>query len=218
MEYVGLLSEEQLDFLGEMMSIGAGNAATAFSRILGGEVSMRIPRVHVVPAPKAPGILEEPFLPVASVRMGLVGDVEGDLVFIVPNEDKAKLIRLIERAMQRGAGAGSPNGRLTGSLVFGEGSSALVEVGNILAGVYLTAIHDFCKLNIYHFVPTIAIDVIQSLLDESIAALGLEVQTIIVIENEFIVEDDNIRTLLFVLPRMQSVRVLVDSIEKARMA
>lgn len=202
-----LLSEEQVDFLREMMNIGAGNAAAALNQMLRCEVNVRIPTVHVLPVPKAPSVLGDPSLPVACVRMGMVGDVVGELFFIVPAEQRANLTHLAELAML-GAAKRGPDLDL----------SVLTEIGNILAGVYLTAIHDFCRLNIYHTAPVIAIDMIQSLLDESIVALSRQVQALILIENEFIVEERRIRTFLLLIPAVESVSTLVDSVEGARMA
>ena len=213
-----LLSEEQLDFLCEMMNIGAGNAATAFSQMLQFEVNIEIPAVRVLPSLKTPSILGDPSFPTACVRMGMVGDVAGDLYFIVPDEDKVNLIHFIERAMLGGIGVSPLIRRFSDSAVPDLDLSVLTEMGNILAGVYLTAIRDFCRLNIYHSVPTIAIDMIQSLLDESIVALSHEVEAIILIETKFILGENHIRTFLLLVPAVQSVKVLVDSIEQARMA
>ena len=201
-----LLSEEQLDFLREMISIGAGNAATAFTQMLQCEVKVTIPAVHILPSPRVSSVLGEPSLPVLCVRMGMVGDVAGELFFIVPDEQKTKLTHLVERA--------TPGTKKKYTDV---DLSVLTEVGNIIAGVYLTAIHDFCKLNIYHTVPTLAIDMIQSLLDESIATLSRQVQTLILIENEFMVDEHLIRTFFLMVPAMESVKTLVDSIDQARM-
>jgi len=198
-----MLSDEQVDFLCEVMNIGAGNAAAALGQMLCCEVNMEIPIVHVLTVPKVPSILGDPSLPVACVRMGMVGDVIGDLFFIVPAEQRADLTHLAEQAV---------------GLRNSEDISVLTEIGNILAGVYLTAIHEFCKLHIYHTVPTTAIDMIQSLLDESIVALSRQVQSLILIENELIVEERRIRTILLLVPAVQSVRTLIDSVEGARTA
>jgi len=213
-----LFSQGQLDFLGEMMNIGAGNAATAFSQMLQSEVNIEIPVVHVLPSLKIPSSLSDPSLPIACVRMDMVGDVAGALYFIVPNEDKVNLIHFIERTMLGGIGVNPLTRRFSDSAVPDLDLSVLEEMGNILAGVYLTAIHDFCRLNIYHSVPTIAIDMIQSLLDESIVALSHEFEVVIMVEAEFILKTNRIRTFLLVVPAVQSVTVLVDSIEQARIA
>ena len=214
-----MLSENQVDFLREMMNIGAGNAATALGQMLRCEVNVEIPTVHVLPVPKVPSVLGDPSLPVACVRMGMVGEVVGELFFIVPADQRVDLIRLAEQAV--GFRISDASTGLSTSFEFrhdSEDLSVLTEIGNILAGVYLTAIHEFCQLHIYHTVPTIAIDMIQSLLDESIVALSRQVQALILIENEFIVEERRIRTFLLLIPAVQSVRTLVDSIVGARKA
>ena len=202
-----LFSEEQLDFLTEMMNIGAGNAATALSQMLPSEVNVKIPAVHVIPITQAPSVLGEPSLPVTCVRMGMVGDVGGTLFFIVAEEHKVKLTRLIQWA--------TPGPKNKGTDM---DLSVLTEVGNIIAGVYLTAVHDFCRLNVYHTVPALAIDMLQSLLDEALVRLSRQVQAAIMIENEFIVEEERIKTFLVVIPSMESIKILVDSIEEAEMA
>lgn len=220
MNKVEALSEEQLDFLGEMMNIAAGNAVTALTQMIQSQVDLTIPKVHVLPAQEAPSILDDPSLPVLCVRMGMVGDVIGDLFFIVPDEQKENLTNLVERGMlwdSRGRNE-NPHPALSIPQSNDMDLSVLMEVGNIIAGVYLTAIHDFCGLNIYHSVPNLAVDMIQSLLDESFAHLSSRVEAIIVIQNEFIIDEHRITTFCLVVPTAESVKSLVNSIEQAKMA
>jgi len=211
-----LLSAEQADFLTEMMNIGAGHAATALTQVLQCRVDIVIPRVFVITDAQELSILTSPSLPVVCARMGMVGDVSGGLFLIVPEEQKEDLIRLAEQAMT-GTGqswrAGITNSKLDDLKL-----SVIAEIGNIVAGVYLTAVHDFCKLNIYHTVPTVATDMVQALLDESLVRLSRQVQHIIVIENEFMVEEKLIRTFLVMIPSVESVSILVNSIGQARIA
>jgi chemotaxis protein CheC len=205
MNDIEVFSEEQMDFLREMMNIGAGNAGTAFTQMLQRQVEVRIPALHILPIAKVPSILGDPSLLVLCARMGIVGDTRGELFFIVPDEHKKTLAHLVE-----GAAPGSKKNIPDVDL------SVLTEVGNIIAGVYLTAIHDFCGLNIYHSVPTVSIDMIQSLLDESLAMLSSQVSAILLVENEFAIAEKRIRTFLLVVPTMVSVKILIDSIEQAR--
>ncbi len=211
-----LLSIEQVDFLTEMMNIGAGHAATALTQVLHCRVDIVIPRVFVITDAQELSILTSPSLPVVCARMGMVGDVSGGLFLIVPEEQKEDLIRLAERAMM-GTGQSWRAG-LTSQESDDLKLSVIAEIGNIVAGVYLTAVHDFCRLNIYHTVPTVATDMVQALLDESLVRLSRQVQHIIVIENEFMVEEKLIRTFLVMIPSVESVNILVNSIGQARMA
>jgi chemotaxis protein CheC len=222
-------SEAELDFLKETMNIGAGNTATALSQMLKCTVDISIPEVKILPLAEVHSILAEPSFPVVSVRMGMVGDVKGDLFFIVPNKQKMRLINLVRKASpgyshlrkaeQESAkrdpkkpGPGILNRELTDL-----DRSILTEIGNIVAGVYLTAIHDFCRLNIYHSVPCLICDMIQAALDESLVNLSWQLQTTFLIENIFVVENDHIRTFLLIIPSKESIDTLVDSIEQAKM-
>jgi len=208
------LSKEHLDFLREMMNIGAGNAATALGQMLRCEVNVAIPKVHLLSAVKLPPkTFGDPSLPVFCVRMAMIGDAFGHLFFIVPDAQKERLTHLVEQA--------APGSALiwNGDLQSAElDLSVLTEVGNILVGVYLTAIHDFCKLNIYHTAPTLAIDMIQSLLDESLATLSHKVQTAVLIENMIYVGAEGITTFLLMIPSVESVNTLADSIAQTRLA
>lgn len=205
------LSEAQLDFIKEMMNVGAGNAATALTKMLQCKIDVKIPGVHAFAVSQVPSLLTDPSQPVACVSMSMVGEVTGGLFFIVPDDQKTALIRLAERA------TGMQNSKPRVHIPKSDDLSVLTEIGSILAGVYLTAIHDFCKLNICHTVPRIGIDMIQSLLDESLATISREVEEIIIVVNNFIpVEEDRINSFLLVIPSPQSVKTLVDSIEDAR--
>jgi len=211
-----LLSAEQIDFLTEMMNIGAGHAATALTQLLQRSVDLVIPRVFVITDAEELSILDSPSLPVVCARMGMVGDVSGGLFLIVPEEQKEDLIRLAEQAMTKTGQ--SWRAGLTNQESDDLKLSVIAEIGNIVAGVYLTTVHDFCKLNIYHTVPTVATDMVQALLDESLVRLSRQVQHIIVIENEFVVEEKRVRTFLMMIPSVESVNILVNSIGQARMA
>ena len=201
-----LLTNEEMDFLREMMNVGAGNAAGAFSQILNCPVDIKIPEVYFFPASDIPPFLKDPAKSFVTVSMDMVGDVKGRLFFLVPAERKDKLIELVERA--------APGHKTRGGV--GADSSVLEELGNILAGVFLVAIHDFCKLNIYHSVPELRIDMLQALIDESIAATIGESSQIILTVNTFIIVGENIKTFFLIIPDMKFTKKLLDSISDAR--
>lgn len=201
-----LLTEEQLDFLREMINVGAGNAAAAFSQVLHCMVDLKIPQIHFFPASQLPPFLQDPARPFAGVSMGMVGDIKGKLFYLVLDNQKERLIEIVQNA----APGGGSEDIATVDL------SVLEEIGNILAGVFLVAIHDFCRLNIYHTVPDLRIDMIQALLDESIASTAAGTSQIILIESEFEVREENISTFFLIIPDRNSINQLADSISNAR--
>jgi chemotaxis protein CheC len=198
-------TEEQMDYLVELLNIGAGNAATALTALLQCPVTMVLPDVEVFPSPRLPAVLGDPASPVACMRMKMVGDMSGYLFFIVPENQSLKLEERAEQALL-GSKAKSDPDQVLGTLT---------EIGNILAGVYLTAIHDFCGLNVSHSVPLPAVDMLQAVLDESLAIRADNDPTVILIRNEFIIEAERAKTFFLILPSGDSVQTLVDSMKVA---
>jgi chemotaxis protein CheC len=200
-----IFSEEDKDFINEMMNIGAGNAATALSQLLQCPVDMKIPAVHIASPSLASILIGKPELVVSCVKMSMVGDIIGDLFFLVPDEYKAILIQKAKVSMP-GSIEKSPE----------LDSSVLKELGNITAGVYLTSIHDFCDLNIYHTVPLLAEDMLMSLLDETIATKTRAIKTLLLVENEFVLLEKKIQGYFLLIPNAKSLKVIADSIKEAK--
>ena len=200
-----LLTKEQLDFLREMVNIGAGNAAAAFSQMLHCMVDVTIPEIYFFPASQIPPFQKDPARPFAGVSMNMVGDVKGKLFYLVLDERTERLIEIVRKA--------APGGNEGGVVV---DISVLEEIGNILAGVFLVSIHDFCRLNIYHTVPELRIDMGQALLDESIPSTTAGTSQIILIESEFVIKEENISTFFLIIPDKESIQTLAYSIEDAR--
>ncbi|MBI1912653.1 MAG: chemotaxis protein CheC [Deltaproteobacteria bacterium] len=206
MKDIELLTDKEMDFLREMLNIGAGNAAGAFVQMLNCPVDVKIPEIYFFPASDIPPFLKDPAKSFATVSMNMVGDVNGRLFFLVPAERNDKLIELVKRA--------TPGHETSGCV--GADPSVLEELGNILAGVFLVSIHDFCKLNIYHSVPDLRSDMLQALIDESIAAATRESSQIILAVSTFIIVGENIKTFFLIIPDMKSTKKLLNSISDAR--
>jgi chemotaxis protein CheC len=178
-----------------------------------------MPRVHVLPVTQISSILENPASLVVCVKMDMLGDVIGTMFFMVPNECREALIRIVEKAL---LGLNKKPWEKTeeGDL------SVVIEIGNILGGVYLSAIYNFCGLNIYHTVPLVAIDMLQSLIDEELAKTSQQIRTAFVIENKFsiivestlVLEGQQIRTSLVIVPSSKSTKSLFEALGQAKKA
>ncbi|MFH1124029.1 MAG: chemotaxis protein CheC [Pseudomonadota bacterium] len=200
-----LLSEEQADFVREMMNIGAGNSVEALSQLLQSPVDVKIPKLDVFPISKKPAVFSDLSQAFAATAMEMVGDIKGYLFSLVPDEQKYDFIELAKKA--------SPGSKDESPV---EDLSVLMEVGNILAGVFLGAIHDFCKLNIYQTVPTFKVDMFQSLIDGVFVDISRESARVIMIEVEFLVADKVVKIFFLIIPTAGSLKRLVDSIVKVR--
>ena len=80
------LTEKQLDALRELGNIGAGNAATALSQLLGKKVTMSVPKIDIIPIERVPNLMGEPDALVVGVYLRILGDVLGSLLLTFPRE------------------------------------------------------------------------------------------------------------------------------------
>lgn len=199
------LSIEQVDYIREMMNIAAGNAAEALSKLTKQEMTLSTPRAYVLPFTQALSVFEDPLMPAVCVKMMMVGDAGGYILFILPQKYQRPLLERLYAVTPGTEAAGGP-----------EDLSTVTEVGNIMAGSYLTAIHEFSDLNIYHTVVVAAADVLQAMLDEPLAVLSSEQQEIFMVENEFNTGQDHITAYLLFIPFMRSLIRVAGSMEQAR--
>ena len=106
-------------------------------------------------------------LPATCLRMSLVGDFTGNMVFIINDYQRTYLTRLMEKSYlspipqeMRKQGVGGIQDWY---------DSILKEMANIFAGTYLGVVNRFCGLNIYHSTPSIKTDTAKSIMDETSA-------------------------------------------------
>lgn len=196
------IQEDELDYLTEMVNIAAGNAVSALRQMLECDVRLKIPMLHFISMSEMPSVFNKLDVPVACVHMKLVGDLTGDMFFIIMDDMRKKLINMVEQA--------SPDYRADEN-----DYAVLIELGSILSGVYLGALHDFCKLNIYHTVPDMSINKIQVILSQ-LNPDNLKNNNVLLMENEFIIQKGIVSAFLIMVPSSGSLNSLKDSIKYAR--
>jgi chemotaxis protein CheC len=201
----GLLSEGQLDFFRELVNIGAGHAADALQQMLMCPVVLKIPGVYFVAPNHVAGMLENPASLVIGVRMEMVGDIKGEIFFVLLAKYRKTIAYMAEKTL---TGTSQDEDKLA--------LSAITEIGNIITGVYLTAVNKFCGLNIYHTVPYTATDMKQSLLDETLAVNLQNRRVAIMVETRFSVGQKKITAELIVVPEDDSVKPLIKAMKQAK--
>jgi chemotaxis protein CheC len=203
-----VLTEEQLDFIEEMMNIGAGNAATAMEQMLGLKTNVKIPLVKSFQPADINSIYQnmvESTYNVTAAVMSLAGQVRGKIIFVVPDKDLVKLVSLAEKA--------SPGGK---KLSTNLDLSVIAEIGNILAGMYLTSIHDFCMLNIYHSIPKIKSDMLKTLFLDLFPKENFHNSHVILVINEFITASEQITCYILLVPDIDSMELFAQSLQQAK--
>ncbi|MEB1810109.1 MAG: chemotaxis protein CheC [Bacillaceae bacterium] len=181
MDYIERIKPYHLDVLKEIGNIGAGNAATALSTLLSKSIDMKVPSVRVVSLQEIADLVGGEDNVVAAIFLRLEGDAPGSMFLLIPVAEAEQLIqRLI----------GNSTFQLTEPPFEELGLSALQELGNILAGSYLSALSDFTKLNLQPSVPAISIDLAGAILSFGLIEVSQVSDYAIVIDTE-VQEMDN---------------------------
>ncbi|WP_199617998.1 chemotaxis protein CheC [Paenibacillus alkalitolerans] len=197
MSHIGRLGDYQLDVLKEVGNIGAGHAATALSSLLQKPVDMLIPRVNFVPFDEIADRVGGSEAVVVAVFLRVEGDAPGNMFFIVTAESARRLLSRV-----------SPNGS-SGDSMFSEMEiSALSEIGNILAGSYLSSLGDFTRLRMSPSVPSLAVDMAGAILAYGLLQYGQMGDHALLIETAFLEDGDQVDGNFFLIPDPESYAII----------
>ena len=186
------IADYQMDVLKEIGNIGAGHAATALSKLLDKPVDMKVPSARLVPFDQITESLGGEEQVVIAVFLRVTGEVPGNMFFIFTLESSRKLLN-----------------RLIGMDIGAEGfteleMSALSEIGNILAGSYLTSLSDFIHLNLQPTVPSLAIDMAGAILSYGMLQYGPMGDQALLIDTTFMEGNDEVEGYFFLIPDPES--------------
>lgn len=202
------LSAFHLDALSELGNIGAGNATTALSQMLGDRaIRMSSPAARLVELGQVGEELGAPDEPVAAVFLHVQGGVRGEVAFVLPDSAaRSVLATLTGAAGEPGTEDGVPlPQRGLGDLT----ASALLELGNIVVTSYLNALSELTGLTLVPSVPWAAEDMLGAVVNSFLAEVeGLD-DRILVIETRFEDEQDQVSGYLLFVPGRGQLPVLL---------
>ncbi|WP_438446945.1 chemotaxis protein CheC [Gorillibacterium sp. sgz5001074] len=182
-----------MDVLKEVGNIGAGHAATALSKLLDKPVDMLVPKVRMVPfeeIAESVGGIEQV---VVAIFLRVDGETPGNMFFILTQESAKRLLSNIV-----GIEVESDDSYTEMEL------SALNEIGNILAGSYLTSLADFTNLNMQPTVPSLAIDMAGAILTYGLLQYGEMGDHALLIDTAFLEGKNEVEGHFFLIPDPQS--------------
>lgn len=195
------LTKAQIGALKEVGMIGAGNAATGISQMLGKEIDITVPRANVVALEKVTEILGGPEVLVTVVYFQVTGAVSGIILIILPVRDSLRLADLLI-------------GRTTGdSRTLDEfGQSALKELGNISTASYLIALSKMVRMKLFYSVPNLATDMLGAILDNLLIKLSLKAKQAVVVETEFTVKNRVVKGHLIFMPEPDGLKAILGAL------
>lgn len=198
------LTSFQLDALQEIGNIGAGNAATALSKLIGERVDMGVPRIDVRHFSEVPEIVGGPESYVAGVFIKISGSAPGVILLLFPVEDAKQLISILLK--------GHYQARSQQTLDQLE-TSALMEVGNILAGSFLNALAIITSLKYTPSVPGFCADMAGAILGTVLHDAGIMGDNVLYIKTELRFQAiRHVRGYLFFLPEAESLETILTTL------
>lgn len=192
------LEHIHLDALQEICNIGMGHAATALSQMISKTIHLSVPLVHLARLSQVPEIIGGAEQVVVGIYMQIFGDAQGNILLIFPRESAQALSSLL-------TGEDSP--REAGLTEMH--ASMLKEIGNILAGSYLSTMEQLLKISLLPSVPSLAFDMAGAIVDYILIQLGQDSDTTLVVETEFYAQEEKITGRFFLLPDPKSLELIL---------
>jgi chemotaxis protein CheC len=173
-------SNLQLDAIREVGNIGAGNAATALSQLLGRTVDMDVPVAELVPIYEVSSRFGAPDLLVCGVLIRAEGEFSCNLIFITEETEATALADLLITMDLSG---------IDEEIRLQIRDSALAEVGNIILGAFLNALSVMTGWALPASVPAVAHDMLGSILDVVASTFGVMGDTALLVKTTLQVKD-----------------------------
>ncbi|TJY43169.1 chemotaxis protein CheC [Cohnella pontilimi] len=185
----------KLDVLREVGNIGSGHAATALSTLMDRPVDMAVPTVSLLPFESIAERVGGPEELVIAVFFRVEGPAPGNMFFILHPRSARRLLARFEVLK------GSEGDEYTYSELE---LSALCEIGNILAGSYLSSLGDLTGLYMSPSVPSIAFDMAGAILSFGLLQFGVMGDEALLIDTTLVEGGQKTEGQFFLIPDPES--------------
>jgi chemotaxis protein CheC len=190
----------QFDVLKEIGNIGAGNATTALSTMINGKVDMKVPKVALLEFKELPDMVGGAENIVVGILITLEGEVNGMMMFMMEQKSAYHLVNLLMgKSMEEEAFT---------EMEF----SALKEIGNIIAGAYLSSLSTLINIRINASVPYMSIDMAGAILSVPAIEFGKVGDKALIIETQFSKDDSDVNGYFILIPTIESYSVILTSL------
>ncbi len=190
------LSELQKDALKELGNIGAGHAATALSQLLNTTIKIGEPSIEVVAFRELSSRVGMEDRIVAALHLYIRGETPGQMIVLFDREQAMNFVRVFIN-------------RVIGDIQIFDSiiDSTLKELGNIIAGAYLTALTSLTEIHMLPSVPTLSYGTVHAAF-RSVMSI-LPDQAVFLIESTFLDNGMKISGQVMLIPEAGSLGPLL---------
>jgi chemotaxis protein CheC len=196
------INNMQYDVLREIGNIGAGNATTALSQMINSKIDMKVPNVELLEFKDLPDIVGGAEKIVVGILFTLQGQIDGMMMFMMDMPASRHLVNLLMGGSEEG-----------GTEEFTEMElSALKEIGNIIAGAYLSSLSELTNLVIASSIPYLSIDMAGAILSVPAIEFGKIGDKALLIETEFGDDLKAVNGYFILIPSLKSYGAILSSL------
>lgn len=201
------LSETELDVMREISNIGAGNAATALAELLADRITISVPTLQIINLNRIASIVGGAETEVVGIVLAIHGDIDGMILFLLEQRICNRLLgSLFALARQPKHDCDLLN--------LDELSiSALMELGNIISGAYVSALSALLDLDIRVTPPAIAHDMAGAILSYPASVLGISGDQVMIVREDFDDGQDQLTCHLLIMPSPDSLDLIMKRLQ-----
>jgi len=191
---------QEMDAFSEIANLGTGHAISALSDMLQRRLDMEIPKVDFMSVEDAVGLVGKDRI-VVGIFLAIEGDIPNNFLVLIPRESALKLVDLLM-------------GRTPGeTVIFSDiDQSAILEIGNILACSYMTALCDFLSVDMRPTPPNMVYDMASAVIQFVLLQFGDEPESAMVFHCEAGGSAKDIKLHLLMMPTAESMQGMRDRI------
>lgn len=196
------INDTYVDVLREIGNIGAGNATTAIASMLSIRLNMSVPKVELIEASKLGNAICPEDEVIVGIFLEITNDIEGSMMFLL----RMNSARYLVNKLMMQDNTTSEDTEFTEMEL-----SALKEIGNIIAGSYLSALSKLTNLVIAPSIPYLAIDMAASVLSVPAIEFGRFGDNALLIETTF-GDEVSIEGYFILMPEQASYDKILDAL------
>lgn len=195
------LNDTQLDVMREIGNIGAGNACTALSGLIGTPIDMSVPRVQLLGIDSTSDYLGGDDKEVLGIRIDVKADLTGMMYHIVNKRFAERLINTFyEKKLD------------TIKSIDEMDMSVISEMGNITSGAYANSLATLSGYVVDIGTPTPGGYSISEILKVPIETFGEVGDKILVVDEQFIIDSEKLTSNMILVLEKDSLHRLFDKL------